>query len=124
MLLADALLANAALFAVDDGDGRLDRAAQGVAIHLLEEAAARTGVDQVIGWRCEPAAGLIMWDDWLADSSSAPPRTDLAARPHLHYTSGTTGFPKGTETPPAMYIGGATVAEQYELIKELSLIHI
>ena len=82
------------------------------------EAAARTGVDQVIGWRCEPATGLIMWDDWLADSSSAPPRTDLAARPHLHYTSGTTGFPKGTETPPAMYIGGATVAEQYELIKE------
>ncbi len=66
-------------------------------------AARRTGIATVIGWRCEPQAGLIAWEDWLAAASDAAPATDALPRPHLHFTSGTTGKPKATETPPGYF---------------------
>lgn len=56
----------------------------------------------VVGWRCPALPGLVAWDDWLADAPSAEP-LNLPPRPYLHYTSGTTGRPKGTETPPSMF---------------------
>jgi len=81
-------------------------------------AAALAGVDRVVGWRCEAAPGLIGWDDWLAAARAEEPSADLPPRPQLHYTSGTTGRPKGTETPPNMFPRGRTVAEVVETLRE------
>ncbi|PZN95803.1 MAG: acyl--CoA ligase [Alphaproteobacteria bacterium] len=67
------------------------------------KAAEIAGLKRVIGWRCEGVAGVESWEDWLAAARTAPPPTDMPARPHLHYTSGTTGRPKGAETPPNMF---------------------
>lgn len=64
-------------------------------------AAAEAGISLVVGWRCPPLPGLTAWDDWLADAPVDA--LDRPARPYLHYTSGTTGRPKGAETPPAMF---------------------
>jgi long-chain acyl-CoA synthetase len=80
-------------------------------------AAREAGVGLVVGWRCEPAEGLVSWDDYLAASDPSEPPTDHAPRPNLLYTSGTTGRPKGTELPPTMFAGGATVAEHLENMK-------
>lgn len=74
-------------------------------------AAAKAGVGTVIGWRTPPTPGLISWNTWLAEASDAEPPADMPPRPHLHYTSGTTGRPKGAETPPTMFPAGVTVAE-------------
>ena len=41
--LADSIFADAALGAIDSGDGRLDRAAERVAVHLLQETATGAG---------------------------------------------------------------------------------
>jgi long-chain acyl-CoA synthetase len=73
-------------------------------------AAAATGVTQVYGWRTEEP-GVASWEELLAGSSTEPPSQDIRPLPHLHYTSGTTGRPKGVETPPSMFAGGGTVAE-------------
>ena len=48
------------------------------------------------------------WETWLAEASDAEPPTDVAPRPNLMYTSGTTGRPKGVELPPTMFAGGKT----------------
>ena len=74
------------------------------------EAAARSGVKTVIGWRCDDRPGVLRWDDWLQASSDAEPPADMPPRPHLHYTSGTTGRPKGADTPPTMFPRTDTVA--------------
>jgi acyl-CoA synthetase (AMP-forming)/AMP-acid ligase II len=81
------------------------------------EAAASAGVTRVVGWRCDGRPGLIPWEQWLSEASPAEPPSDLLPRPHLLYTSGTTGRPKGTDLPPTMFAGGATVAEHLELLK-------
>ena len=65
-------------------------------------AAAMVGGVRVVGWRSPPNEGLIAWNDWLAAPDAEEP-LDRPARPYLHYTSGTTGRPKGAETPPAMF---------------------
>lgn len=80
-------------------------------------AAAEAGVPLVIGWRCDARAGLADWDAWLAAASDAPPPADARPLPHLHYTSGTTGTPKATETPPQYWPEAASVAEFAALIR-------
>lgn len=82
------------------------------------EAAARAGLDLVVGWRTPAASGITDWEEWLARASGDDPPPDLEPRPHLLYTSGTTGRPKGTDLPPTMFAGGATVAEHLELLKK------
>ncbi|WP_202842588.1 AMP-binding protein [Luteimonas saliphila] len=74
------------------------------------EAASRVGIGTVIGWRCPPTPGVIAWEAWLAASSAQPAPTGMKPLPHLHYTSGTTGTPKATETPPAYFPPAETVA--------------
>ncbi len=71
-------------------------------------AAAAAGVDLVVGWRCDAPSS---WESLLA--SARPSAIDLAVRPrpNLMYTSGTTGVPKAVELPPALFAGGATIAE-------------
>jgi long-chain acyl-CoA synthetase len=78
------------------------------------EAARRCGVPLVIGWRCPPTPGLTAWEAWLAGASPAEPAADVAPRPNLMYTSGTTGRPKGVEVPPNMFPMANTVAEFLE----------
>lgn len=90
-------------------------------------AGEKAGVDALIAWRVEgdgssfgeevsltSGASVIAWEAWLAEQPAAEPRRDIAPRPMLSYTSGTTGFPKGVEQPPAIFVGGETMAEHLE----------
>jgi acyl-CoA synthetase (AMP-forming)/AMP-acid ligase II len=81
------------------------------------EAARAAGVGLVVGWRCEADSNLVPWTDFVARGDNSEPPTDMVPRPFLHYTSGTTGTPKGTETPPTMFAGGATIAEHMDLVQ-------
>ena len=65
----------------------------------------------VMGWRCPDYPAVNSWEHSLAQAPAKPPPTDIPPLPHLFYTSGTTGRPKGVEAPPGLYRGGATVAE-------------
>lgn len=81
-------------------------------------AAAQADVHTVIGWGESGRDGVVQWADWLAGSSPGQPPTDMAPRPNLLYTSGTTGRPKGTPLPPTMFAGGDTVAEHLENLQK------
>jgi long-chain acyl-CoA synthetase len=70
------------------------------------EAAALAGGIPVVAWGVEGREGVERWEDFVATGSDEEPPQDLRPLPYLHYTSGTTGFPKGTETPPNLYPGG------------------
>lgn len=83
------------------------------------KAAAEVGLGLVVGWRCRPAPGLVPWEDWILRGHPGEPPRDMPPRPFLHYTSGTTGRPKGTETPPTMFAGGSTVEEHFERLRTL-----
>ncbi|MCY3636232.1 MAG: AMP-binding protein [bacterium] len=67
----------------------------------------------VMGWRCSADSGVISWEESLAQASDEFPPIDIPPVPHLFYTSGTTGRPKGVDAPPALFRGGATVAEYF-----------
>ncbi len=75
------------------------------------EAAAQSNVHTVIGWKVPDTKGVTPWQDWLGQQSADEPDETVPPRPNLLYTSGTTGRPKGTDLPPTMFAGGATVAE-------------
>jgi len=80
-------------------------------------AAAEVGVPLVVGWRCEKRDGLVDWDAWLAAASDADPDPTRQPMPHLHYTSGTTGRPKATNTPVQYWPDADTIAEFADLIR-------
>ncbi len=84
------------------------------------DAARQAGVATVIAWRSPDAAGLgaEVWEDWLASASADEPRTDVAPRPNLMYTSGTTGVPKGVDLAPTMFAGGDTVVEHVAVLAQ------
>ena len=75
------------------------------------DAARQAGVPLVVGWRCPALEGLTPWEGWLAAADPSEPPTDVAPRPNLMYTSGTTGRPKGVELPPTMFAGGSNIDE-------------
>lgn len=81
------------------------------------QAASRAGASRVIGWRCGDATGVEDWSAWLAEASAEPPPDDVRPAPMLHYTSGTTGRPKGTETPPTMFPRVRTVREYFDVLR-------
>ncbi len=83
-------------------------------------AARHVGIDRVIAWRSPPTDGVIAWEEWLAAASDAPAPVHMKPLPHLHYTSGTTGTPKATETPPSYFPSVATVAEYIARQRERS----
>ncbi len=74
-------------------------------------AAELAGVPVVVGWRCAPQPGLVLWEDWLERSDPDEPPTEVEPRPNLMFTSGTTGQPKGVELPPTMFAGGKNIGE-------------
>ena len=81
-------------------------------------AARAAGVGTVVAWGLDAAVeGTIAWKDWLASAAADDPDPDVVPRPNLLYTSGTTGVPKGTELPPTMFAGGATMAEHLEALR-------
>jgi acyl-CoA synthetase (AMP-forming)/AMP-acid ligase II len=84
------------------------------------EAAREAGVARVIAWRTPDAVdlGAERWESWLAGSSPDEPPRDVAPRPNLMYTSGTTGFPKGVDLAPTMFAGGATVVEHVAVLQQ------
>ena len=67
----------------------------------------------VMGWRCSDHPKVSSWEKGLALASAEPPPIDTPPVPHLFYTSGTTGRPKGVDAPPALFRGGETVAEYF-----------
>jgi long-chain acyl-CoA synthetase len=84
------------------------------------EAAAMAGGIPVVAWGVEGRDEVERWEDFVASGSDAEPPEDVKPLPYLHYTSGTTGFPKGTETPPNLYPGGElpTMREHMEALVE------
>lgn len=82
------------------------------------EAARLAGVRKVIAWRCDPSLAVVQWDEWVASAPDVEPPTHMIPRPHLHYTSGTTGRPKGTDTPPSMFRRAASVADFFAGLRE------
>jgi long-chain acyl-CoA synthetase len=76
-------------------------------------AASLAGIPLIVGWNCVDSE-VMSWDQWLGQGSSAEPPSQMRPRPYLHYTSGTTGRPKASETPPALFPQVATVKELFE----------
>jgi acyl-CoA synthetase (AMP-forming)/AMP-acid ligase II len=93
----------------DSGADMIFVDAQTAAVGL---AAARiAGISRVVGWGVDGMEGIEPWADWLNDGDPHEPPTDMAPAPHLHYTSGTTGRPKGAQTPPSMFPRLADMAQ-------------
>jgi long-chain acyl-CoA synthetase len=65
----------------------------------------------IVAWRCEEIWGVLGWSDWVAGGPDGDPSLEVRPLPNFLYTSGTTGLPKGTELPPSMFAGGATMRE-------------
>lgn len=80
-------------------------------------AATLAGAKRVIGWGCADVAGVESWEDWLAGASTEAPPDDVPPAPMLHYTSGTTGRPKGTETPPTMFPRESSVRAYFDVLR-------
>ena len=70
-----------------------------------------------MGWGEGLPDEAVRWDQWLNEGRDADPPDTVTPLPNLLFTSGTTGRPKGTELPPTMFAGGATMAEHMEALK-------
>lgn len=82
------------------------------------EAARLAGVKTVVGWHAD---GVSNWESWIAQGSPDCPDLRRRPLPNLLYTSGTTGRPKGTELPPTMFAGGASISEHMLALRESPL---
>jgi long-chain acyl-CoA synthetase len=69
------------------------------------EAARLAGGLPVIAWGAEGRSDVETWEDFLASASPQEPPDDRRPRRYLFYTSGTTGFPKGTTGPLLSMMG-------------------
>lgn len=110
------LTAQEAAYIVEDSESKVvfaDAATVERALH----AAGRAGVETVIVWGDDAPDGTIGFRDWLRQGRPEHPPLDTEPMPHLLYTSGTTGLPKGTELPPTMFAGGDTMEAHLEGLK-------
>ena len=113
------LTADEAAYILVDSDARIvfvgpETVDRGVAAVAIARAEGRDV--ELVGWGVD-AAGVTPWSEWLAAGDPNDPPLDVKPRANLLYTSGTTGRPKGTELPPTMFAGGATMAEHLEAMK-------
>lgn len=82
---------------------------------VAAEAARLAGVPTVVAWDAPGVTatdlpdGVVSFAEWCTDDSE--PRTDVAPRRTLVYTSGTTGRPKGVELPFTSWVGGVDITE-------------
>ena len=64
------------------------------------------------------SAGVEDFTHWLSGGSETAPPADFIPAPHLHYTSGTTGRPKGALTPPSMFPRIADPAQFFAALRD------
>jgi len=113
------LTASEAAYILGDAEARI--VFTGPACSERAIAAAReAGVDEVVVWGDSVPDGAVAWQSWLLDGANENPPDTTTPRPNLLYTSGTTGFPKGTELPPTMFAGGDTIAEHLDHLRSSS----
>lgn len=83
-------------------------------------AARAAGISRVIGWGgASSVEGVEAWSDWLRSGSETELPADFAPAPHLHYTSGTTGRPKGALTPPSMFPRTADLVQFFAALRQI-----
>jgi acyl-CoA synthetase (AMP-forming)/AMP-acid ligase II len=80
-------------------------------------AARQEGLARVIGWGGSSSDGTVDFAAWLNRAGAGAPPETIPPRPYLHYTSGTTGRPKGTESPPAMFPRAPDVAGMFAALR-------
>ena len=114
------LTAEEVAYILSDSDARVLFAGTAT-LERAVAAAAQSSIELVVAWGDAAQVAAVAaevpvrhWQEWLSQQSAELPPEDLAPRPNLLYTSGTTGRPKGTELPPTMFAGGKTVAEHFE----------
>jgi acyl-CoA synthetase (AMP-forming)/AMP-acid ligase II len=113
------LTADELAYILRDSDARMlfvdaQTAAVGIA------AARAAGITRVVGWGgAASTAGVEDWTDWLRGGSAAELPTDAVPAPHLHYTSGTTGRPKGALTPPSMFPRTADLVQFFAALRSV-----
>lgn len=84
-------------------------------------AAREVGISTVVGWGGgELPDGVQQWSAWCVDGTA--PRTDVAPRRTLVYTSGTTGRPKGVELPMTSWVGGDDIEQHLVRLAEGSMV--
>lgn len=90
-------------------------------VAVATEAARQANVDTVVAWgEGELPPGVQGWSTWRGDSTE--PRTDVAPRRTVVYTSGTTGRPKGVELPPSSWAGGNDIEEHLAALRANHLV--
>lgn len=99
-----------------DADVRLVFADAG-ALPAVRQTANAIGGVQVVAF-ADNQSDETSWSNWLAAASPTVPPSHMRPKPHLVYTSGTTGKPKGVETPANMFPVTNTVAEWFELFHQ------
>lgn len=88
------------------------------ALEAVQAVETQTGFrPALVAWRCPEAADSESWPEWVAAGAAGDPPIDIEPLPNMLYTSGTTGLPKGTELPPTMFAGGATMVEHIAELK-------